>query len=531
MTAGERRFGGWGFAGRELAVPQEALDFLSQRVGRGDPLPEPSPVGFRVPRPRALPKWGVDTEKTAEARVAYASGQSFPDILSLRTKTLRCFPDAVLLPASPEEVLRVLAAARKHQVAVIPRGGGTSVVGGVTVPDDDRPVIVLSLERLVGLVSLDGRSGLATFRAGTAGPQLEAELAANGFWLGHEPQSFELSTVGGWVATRSAGHRSTGVGKIEDLVAGVEVALPDGLWRLAPVPASAAGPELRRVLCGSEGRLGVFTQVTLRVRPRPAEDPGLALLLPSWEEGLEACRRLLQEGLHPQVLRLSDPEETAFGLRLAALKGLARLARDFVFSRKRFARGCLLLVGGGEALALGLARRLARQVGGLVLGERGWHQWKRDRFALPYLRDTFLSAGFGVDTFETAAAWSALPRLYAAVRQRLAQAGEAMGQRVFVLCHLSHAYRDGACLYFTFFWPLLRGQELESWQRYKEASVEAILAHGGTVSHHHGVGRMHAPYVARELGEEGVALLRALARSVDPAGILNPGVFFPREGR
>lgn len=512
--------------GCELAVPPEALDFLSNRIGRGDPLPEPSPSGFRLPRPRPLPRWGVETERAAEARVASSVGQSFPDILGLRTKTQGCFPDAVVLPASPEEVVRVLALARQHHVAVIPRGGGTSVVGGVTVPQEARPVVVLSLERLAGLVSLDGRSGLATLRAGTTGPQVEAELGANGFWLGHEPQSFELSTVGGWVATRSAGHRSTGVGKIEDLVAGVEVALPDGLWRLPALPASAAGPELRRVVCGSEGRLGVLTQVTLRVRPLPVADPGLALLLPTWEEGLEVCRRMLQEDLCPQVLRLSDPEETEFGLRLTARTGLARLARDFLFSRRRFARGCLLLLGGGDPASLERARRIAKKAGGLGLGERGWRQWKRDRFALPYLRDALLSAGFGVDTFETAAPWSVLPRLYTAVRQRLWQTANDLGVRVLVLGHLSHAYRDGACLYFTFLWPLTRGGELEAWQRFKKASVETLLASGGTVSHHHGVGRMHAPYLAREVGEPGVALLKALARSVDPEGILNPGAVF-----
>ncbi len=526
MSIPQRRFGAWGFAGAEHPAPPPALAYLQAHLGTGDPLPEATVEGFRVPKAQALPAFGVATERAGEARLWVAAGQSFPDILAFRTKTLASVPDAVIFPASPQEVVRVLAEASRHGVAVIPRGGGTSVVGGVTVPRLSQPVVVLSLERLSGLVSLDGRSGLATFWAGTVGPRVEAELAANGFWLGHEPQSFELSTVGGWVATRSAGHRSTGVGKIEDLVAGAEAAVPGGLWRLSPLPASAAGPELRRLLCGSEGRLGVLTQVTLKVRPKPVSDPGLALLLPSWEDGVELCRTLLQEGLTPQVLRLSDPPETTFGLQLVTLSGLARMASSFLFSRKRFARPSLLLVGGGEGAPLAAARRLARKAGGVVLGKGIWEKWRRDRFAHPYLRDAFLSAGFGVDTFETAAPWSALLRLYAAVQGKLRQAAESLGQRVLVLGHLSHAYRDGACLYFTFFWPLRRGYEREHWQVYKHASLEAILSAGGTVSHHHGVGRMHAEVLPGEIGHEGVEALRALAKSVDPAGILNPGVLF-----
>lgn len=524
----QRRLGGWGYAGEGSAPPPAAFSWLQERLGEGQGLPEVRPEGLRLPRPQSLPRFGLVVDKGLEARLACSVGQSFPDLWQLRTGQVRAFPDGVLYPNSPAEVQGALAVAARHGVAVVTRGGGTSVVGGVSVPAHPGPLVVLSLERLSGLVSLDGRSGLATFLAGTPGPEVERGLSASGFWLGHEPQSFQLSTVGGWVASRSAGQRSTGVGKIEDLVAGLDVATVAGFWSLPPQPASAMGPEWRRLWCGSEGKLGVITKVTLRVRPRRDQDPGFAFLMPSFAVGMEACRQLLQAGLAPEVLRLADAEETAFALELARLGRLARLARELLRSWHRFAQGALLLVGFGNLpRAKGeLAGRL-RRLGGWPLGRGPWELWRRERFAHPYFRDHFLSAGFGVDTFETAAPWSALERIYLRVRNALAEVGDRLGQRVVVFCHLSHAYRDGACLYVTFFWPLVRGQGLEHWQQYKHASVEAILAAGGTVSHHHGVGRMHAPFWRREVGEEGVRACQSLARALDPQGILNPGVWWP----
>jgi alkyldihydroxyacetonephosphate synthase len=396
--------------------------------------------------------------------------------------------------------------------------------------------VVLSLERLRGLVRVDATSRLATFRAGTLGPEVEAALAPHGLRLGHEPQSFELSTVGGWVATRSAGHRSTGVGKIDELLAGVEVATPEGLWRLPPQPASAAGPEVRRLILGSEGRLGVITAATLRVRPLPECEDGVAVLMPGWASGVEACRELLQAGVPLEVLRLSDPAESSFGKTLASLSPLAARVSRALFSLRRYRQGCLLLLGwagGAQETALGrqAAARVWRAAGGLALGQSGWRRWRAERFRHPYLRDELLSAGWGTDTLETAAPWATLGTLYSAVREAMLGTGAQRGFRVAVLCHLSHAYRDGASLYFTFLWPLARGAELAQWGALKGAATEALLAAGGTLSHHHGVGTMHAPYLEREVGPSGVAALSALARKLDPQGVLNPGVLFPEGSR
>jgi alkyldihydroxyacetonephosphate synthase len=536
MPARARRWNGWGFEGEGFALPEPARAWLGDRLGSGNALPAVAEPEVKVPAPRALPRLPLPVATDRATRLRHACGQSFPDLLALRTGTVATFPDGVCFAEAEGQVADLLGAASAAGVAVVPRGGGTSVVGGVTLLPSGRPGIVLSLERLRGLVSLDTESRLAAFRAGTLGPEVEGALAPHGLRLGHEPQSFELSSVGGWVATRSAGHRSTGLGKIDELVAGVTLATRAGFLRLAAQPASAAGPELRRLVVGSEGRFGVITEATLRVRPIPESEDGLGVVLPGWLAGLEACRELMQEGLRPEVLRLSDPVETAFALTLASLSPLAARVSRVLFSLRRFRHGCLLLLGwAGEPQGVTFAQQLAGRVwrshGGLALGRTGWRRWRADRFRHPYLRDEIMSAGWGVDTLETAATWTSLGAVYEGVKQAMRAAAERLGFRVVVGCHLSHAYRDGASLYFTFFWPLVRGSELEQWNALKTAATEALLTAGGTVSHHHGVGRIHARDLEREIGSLGVGALTALADVLDPQGVLNPGVLLsPREG-
>ncbi len=529
MPASTRRWNAWGFEGIEYPVPAAARQWLTVRLGAGEPLPAVAEREVTLPPPRPLPPLPAPTVTAAAARLRHACGQSLPDIVALRTGAIAAFPDAVVLPESPEQVVEVLRAARDNGLAVVIRGGGTSVVGGVTVAGGERPTVVLSLERLGGLVTLDEVSRLARFRGGTLGPDAEAALRARGFRLGHEPQSFELSTVGGWVATRSAGQRSTGVGKIEDLVAGAAIATAEGIWRLGDQPSSAAGPELRRLLIGSEGRLGVITDATLRVRPLPANEAGHAVLLRTWSEGLASCRTMIQDGVPVEVLRLSDPDESAFAAALLHLPALAGRLFRAVLGMERYRAGCMLLLGwagerGEVRAARAAARRRWRAHGGLSIGSRGFRSWRRDRYHHPYLRDALLTAGWGIDTLETAAPWSVLPVLHERVRQAIAAAAGREGFRVTVLCHLSHAYPDGASLYFTLLWPLARDRALAQWAALKGAATEALLTGGGTLTHHHGVGTMHAPYLEREIGERGTALLRAAVAAADPARTLNSGV-------
>jgi alkyldihydroxyacetonephosphate synthase len=529
MAAPERRWNGWGYQGEAFVLPPTCSAWLAARVPAGDPLPAVAEAAVAVPDPRPLPALPAPTATDRATRLRHACGQSFPDLVALRTGRPLACPDAVVEPEDPGQVGAVLAAAARHRLPVVVRGGGTSVVGGVTVPPRPDPIVVLSLARLRGLVALDRPSLLATFLAGTTGPEVEAALAESGLRLGHEPQSFELATVGGWVATRSAGQRSTGIGKIDDLVAGVEVATARGTWRLAAQPASAAGPELRRLVLGSEGRLGVITSATLRVRPRPVAERGTVVLLPGWSEGLECCRELAQAGVPIEVMRLSDPDETAFATTLVELAPLAARASRLLFASRRFAGACALLLGwtGSDAetaAARRAARRAWRRHRGLAVGGSGYRRWLRERFRHPYLRDALLSAGWGVDTLETAAPWSDLPALHGAVREALQGAAAACGFGLAALCHLSHAYPDGASLYFTVFWPLRRDREVSDWRELKRAATAALLGARGTLSHHHGVGTMHAPFLTEEIGAPGVAALRAAAHALDPEGILNPGV-------
>ena len=529
MTGQTRRWNGWGFADVTFTLPDAARTWLSHRLGDGEAMAAVAEAAILLPDARPVGDLGAAVASDPSRRLRHACGASFPDLVALRTGTVTAFPDAVAFPETAGEVAAVLRAATAAGVRVVVRGGGTSVVGGVTVVPDDRPVVVLSLDRLSGLTSLDPVSRLAGFGAGTLGPAVEAALAPHGLRLGHEPQSFELSSVGGWVATRSAGQRSTGIGKIDELVAGLEVATVDGLWRLPALPASAAGPELRRLIVGSEGRFGVITEATLRVRPLPMHEDGVVVLMPGWEAGVTVCRELVQAGVAVEVLRLSDPTETSFAQTLIHMSPVAARVSGLLFRTKRFREGCALLLGWTGTPAEVRSARLAaaeiwRAHGGLAVGRGGWRRWRGDRFHHPYLRDTLLGQGWGVDTFETAATWSDLPALHASVRAALDEAGRSSGLGVAVLCHLSHAYADGASHYFTFFWPLRAGHAVADWRALKEAATRGLLAAGGTLTHHHGVGTMHAPYLADEIGPHGLHVLRAVAAASDPAGTLNPGV-------
>jgi len=532
MPERERRWNGWGFAGETFAVSGELGAWLERRLGRGAPMGVAPEAEIVLAAPGVLPGLACELATDDATRLRHAAGMSFPDLVALRHGAVTA-PDGVVFPTAAAEVVEVLQKAAAEGIGVVVRGGGSSVVGGVTVRPGRRS-LVLSLQRLHGLVRLDPVSMLATFGAGTYGPEVEAALAGHGLRLGHEPQSFEHSTIGGWVAARSAGQRSTGIGKIEDLVAGLEIATSDGVWRLEARPAAATGPDLLQAVVGSEGRLGVISEVTVRVRPVAEAESGVTVLMPSWSGGVEVARRLLQRDVAVEVLRLSDRTESEMALAVLHLPAVARRTMHWLTHRRRWSGSCLLLLGwSGEPAAVLEAERDARgvwrELGGFSLGGRGYRSWRRDRFRHPYLRDALLDAGWGIDTLETAAPWSILPQVYEAVRSALAAAAAGASMRCVVLCHLSHAYRDGASLYFTFVWPLAEGEGSGRWQQLKVAATDAMRAAGGTLSHHHGVGSMHAPWLAGEVGATGERLLRAMARAVDPGGVLNRGTLLEED--
>jgi alkyldihydroxyacetonephosphate synthase len=437
-------------------------------------------------------------------------------------------PDAVIRPIDDAGVERVLKACAASGVRVVPWGGGTSVTGGVNVVPGDEPIVTLDLERLSGLLDLDERSSLATFGAGTPGPILEAALARAGLTLGHFPQSFELSTLGGWIATRASGQESLGYGAIERLVAGLELVAPAGRLRLPALPASAAGPDLRQLVLGSEGRLGVVCRATVRVRPRPARLRVTGTLFPSWEEGLDGARGILKRRIPLSLLRLSDAAETeiALAIGLSKKRAMGRIWKRLLALRGVGESSCLMLCGASGTEdeirpALDEASSVLKGGGGIALGDSPGRRWIADRFRHPYLRDALLDAGYATDTLETAAPWSRLLDVHARVRQALVERGPAL-----VLAHISHPYLDGASLYFTFFFACPRDPDeaAERWAAMKRAATTAIVDGGGTLSHHHGVGAFHAPWYRREVGADGHRLVMGAAAALDPSGILNPHV-------
>jgi len=445
------------------------------------------------------------------SRVRHTRGKSTPDLLRMRSGDAADAPDAVVLPQDHEQVAAVVSWCSHRLVALVPFGGGTSVVGGLVARREGYAgVVALDVQRLNRLLSVDSESRTATLEAGVLGPAAEALLGEHDLTLGHFPQSFEYASIGGFAATRSSGQASTGYGRFDSLVVGVRVATPLGTLDLGSAPSSAAGPDLRELVLGSEGAFGVITSVRVRVRRRPEVKAYYAWRFASFFDGADALRGLQQSGIAPTVLRLSDETETAINDPDG---------------------GCLLIAGfeGGrtsvDASRAAVTARL-REVGGRPLGAETGAAWAAGRFDGPYLRDSFLDAGVLVETLETATFWSDLRALYDGVRTAVEVSLSEQGTTPIVLCHISHVYETGASLYFTVA-AKQTDDPLAQWAKAKSAASEAIVAAGATITHHHAVGRDHKPWLEQEIGLVGVQILRAVKDRIDPAGVLNPGVLIP----
>lgn len=515
----------WGTQPAHLPAPARVI---ARTVLSGRPHPVP-----RRARPTLTPSRLDDDDLAAfaasvgarhatrddAARVFHLGGKSTPDLLRRRLDDPQAAPDAVVSPASHDEVAAVIQACRDRGVAVVPFGGGTSVVGGVDPESGPhRAVIALDLTRTAALLDLDETSLLATFGAGTTGPQAEELLAAHGLTLGHFPQSYEYASLGGYAATRSSGQASRGYGRFDDLVHAVRVAAPAGELRLGTAPASAAGPDLRELVLGSEGAFGVITEVTVRVRPIAAATAYGSWTFPDFESGAAALREATQRGIRPTVLRLSDAAETRVN---AAMGGhLSRM------------RGCLAIAtfeGATNAEAKAAHDALDAVFSGHAATSRGEdpaRSWERGRFSAPALRDALMDIGVLAETLETATTWARLPSLKRAVTDTLTTTLAAGGTKPIVMCHISHVYPAGASLYFTVIAALTDDPQTQ-WRKAKDAASRAIGAAHGTITHHHAVGRDHRPYLEAEVGTLGIEILRAVKATFDPTGIMNPGVLVP----
>ena len=524
---GDISWSGWGDPAEAAPLAPEVRELLAGALGVERPGTEAPPIAqVRVPESRlaedargaltaAVGEANVLTD--AEARVRRTRGKSTPDLLRLRQGEADDAPDAVVLPASHEDVLGVLAACADRRIAVVPFGGGTTVVGGLEPRREGfGAVIALDLRRMNALLEVDQESRTATLEPGLRGPQAETLLGERGYTIGHFPQSFEYATIGGFAAARSSGQASAGYGRFDERVVGLRVATPAGELQLGRAPKSAAGPDLRQLFLGSEGALGVLTSVTVEIRPVPAEKVYEGWRFSSFAEGAAALRRLIQDGPVPTVLRLSDEAETALNLARPSEIGSGG------------AGGCLAIAGyEGTAEDVAARRAGAAEVlgaaGGANEGTGPGESWEHGRYRAPYLRDAMIDAGALVETLETTTFWSRIPALYAGVTTALRAALEGQGTPPVILCHVSHLYRSGASLYFTV-GAAQADDPIAQWRTAKQAASDAILEAGGSITHHHGVGVDHREHYAREVGPLAIAALRAAKASLDPVGIMNPGV-------
>ena len=530
-----KKWNGWGNEDSELTM--ELSDTLkgvmAMAIGESSPLPE---VSFTealslVPDSRLEDHPLID--RSSDARLRHARGQSLPDWLAMRSGEIGVFPDGVAFPESTEQVQKLLEFARANNVIVIPYGGGTSVVGHVNPEKGGRAILTIDMGRMNKLMHLDRESQIATFGAGTPGPLLESQLASEGYTLGHFPQSWELSTVGGWVASRSSGQQSLHYGRIEKMFAGGRIETLAGPLDIPTVPASSAGPDVREMILGSEGRMGLITEVKVRVTPLPEKEIFQVVFFPSWDAGLEAAKQLAQQNVQLSMVRLSNPLETFSLLHMNGGDNVEALEAKLQEHGIGEGKSMMTLAVTGLAdqceFAHALALKICAQHGGLEDGLGMGDVWAHGRYRAPYVRDPLGEAGYAVDTMETAVDWSRVTQTMNSVEQAIANALADEGERVHVYTHLSHVYGQGSSVYTTYLFRFADSHEatLERWVKLKTAGAKKTVECGGTISHQHGVGSDHRMYLEAEKGRLGIAAIQSVCSMFDPEGQMNPGKLLP----
>jgi alkyldihydroxyacetonephosphate synthase len=523
------RWNGWGLESVHLPLNPEMKHTLQQELGPGVSSPSAllSRVLENIPDSRAPEHPLLDTKPWS--RLLHARGQSLPDWAQLRFGELETYPDAVAYPDTEGQLQELLTLAREQNLQLIPYGGGTSVLGHINPLQDTRPIVTVSLAKMNQLLNLQPESRLAQFQPGILGPDLEQALRSKGFTLGHFPQSFEFSSLGGWISTRSSGQQSLGYGRIQDLFQGGVLQAPAGELLIPSVPASAAGPDLRQLLLGSEGRLGLLSQAWVRITPLPEQEKFQGFILPDFQQGLQAAQELVQEKGALSMLRLSNARETKTNILLSGKSGVRSLLSGYLHLLGMQDQACMLLTGfSGTPTQVSQSKRRAgsilRRFRAQTLFGSG-RAWAKHRFLAPYLRNSLWEEGYAVDTLETATTWQQVPGLMQDLEEILGQALQEEGQRVYAFSHLSHFYPTGCSIYCTYIFrvaPTLQ-QTLQRWQKLKKAASQCILKYQATISHQHGVGRDHIPYLQQEKGPLGLELLRSLCSQLDPQGVMNPG--------
>ncbi|WP_286262721.1 FAD-binding oxidoreductase [Thalassotalea atypica] len=525
-----RRWNGWGDESKTMELPHSAGQFLSQTIGTGQCLQDASltDVISQVPSSRLPEHPLVSTDP--QTRVRHAKGQSLPDYLAMRSGEISCFPDGVCFPENRQDVEDILAYAKTHNVELIPYGGGTSVAGHINPNMSSRAVLTVDMSHMNQLLHLDENSQIATFGAGTPGTMVEAQLLARGYTLGHFPQSFELSTIGGWVASRSSGQQSLRYGRIEQLFAGGNLETFDGSLTVPTFPASSAGPDLREILLGSEGRFGILTDVKVRVSRVAEKEQFGVIFFPSWQLASQFCKEVVQHRIALSMLRVSNRVETQTQLKLAGHETSIKWLERYLSLRGCKDNKCMLTFGltGSHSQISATKRQLksvVKQYKGVNTGTLLGKKWQANRFRSPYLRDALWQLGYVVDTFETATDWGNVDELMAKVEDEIRHGLTDKNEQIHVFTHLSHVYAQGCSLYTTYIYRNGSSYEetLARWKKLKHLASETIINNAGTISHQHGVGKDHAPYLSVEKGVLGMKLLANLSEHFDEQQQLNPG--------
>ena len=524
-----RSFWAWGW--EERLPDEDGRNALGAQIAAalGSAMPDPRPLPTLdqaiagVPLPAAVPPTAIADlcDASPEARLRHAYGRAYRDLVRGFACDFSSAPDFVCLPRTEEDIARALEACARGGIAIAPYGGGTSVVGGVEAGGHARSACSLDLGRLSRVLEVDPVSRAARIQAGALGPDLESQLRQHGLTLRHFPQSFEFSTLGGWIATRAGGHFATLYTHIDDLVESVRMITPTGTWASRRLPASGAGPSPDRLALGSEGILGVVTESWVRVHPQPRYRATATVTFPDLFAGARAARAIAQAALYPANCRLLDPAE-------AALNGVAENGAVLLLAFESADHPLEAWMSRALALAADAGGACPREPAYRDRGEKAREgesaQWREAFFAAPYLQSALVSLGIIADTFETACTWERFEALHARVSSAMTDALRRICGAGILSCRFTHVYPDGPAPYFTFLGPARRGSELSQWAELKAAASEAVLAAGGTITHHHAVGRTHRPWYDRERPEPFAAALRAAKRALDPAGILNPGV-------
>jgi len=517
-------------------------------LGTAERASEPAFADLKVPASIAGPEFiaglaaivGEDNVSTDDKlRVIHTYGKSLRDLVRIRNNWIERSPDVVVYPANEAEVQEVVDAAVAANAVIIPFGGGSNIAGSLEpLPAESRPVVSLDLGRLREVVAIDKDSGLARIQAGSQGPDLEAQLNAQGWTIGHFPDSFTHSTVGGWVATRSSGMQSDKYGDIADIARGLRVVRPGGVLVLHALPSTSSGPSLREMILGSEGKLGVITEVTVQVHRIPAKRDVYAYFFPNWKSGIKAMQEIAESDAAPSITRISDAKETGFSLATSKnRKGLDKFIAGKVLPGIMKSKGwtlediCLSFIGyegsvSHAKLQKKLVDAIVKKHGGFGVGKGPGILYDQKKFDTPYLRDFLLDMGAAGDVSETAAPWSKLVDLHASAHTAAQKAYDSIGAQGWIMSHMSHSYRSGACLYFTF--AFVFGEDpIGEYDTVKSAVQQAFVDNGGTISHHHGVGLEHSPWLSQDVSPEGVKVLAGLFSSADPMNNFNPGKVLP----